>query len=248
MATKLNSNSVDKVELSSMHSALIIDDEADARGVLRHLLKMFCPSITKIAEAQDSEEAMSLASRQPFDLAFIDIQLKEESGITLAQNLINYCPNLIFVTAHDNYAVEAYKTDAIHYLLKPVNPNQLQQAVDRANLVNSTKVVKDRVLLPTKNGIVILYQTEIIRVQGDGNYCSFVCKDGKEYFVSKNLAHYETLLDPQQFFRIHQSHLVNIEAVREFLIDNGYYVVMNNEDRLPIARRRKDDFLRALHH
>ena len=230
-----------------MQSALIIDDEPDARGVLKELLGLFCPQVKKTVEASNSAKALDLATQHEFDMAFIDIQLRQESGLELAQRLITYCRNLIFVTAYDNYAVEAYQTEAIHYLLKPINPHLLQQAVERTTATNTVIAKEDRLILPTKNGAIVLDQHEITHVEGDGNYSTFYTIDGKKYLVSKHLAYYVDLLNADLFFRIHQSYLVNLSVVRQYLVEDGYFVVLKNAQRLPIARRRKDEFLQIIH-
>ncbi|MEL6143177.1 MAG: LytTR family DNA-binding domain-containing protein [Bacteroidota bacterium] len=221
-----------------MYTALIVDDEHDARGVMRKLLEMFCPEVTYIAEAKDAIEAMQLATSEHFDLAFLDIELKHDSGLELAEQLVLYCPNIIFVTAYDHFAVEAFQTKAIHYLLKPVDPKFLRQAIDRA-AHSGRPVIK----LNIRDGQVILEQSTIIRLKGEGNYTTFFTEDGQHYLVSRNLAHYEDLLDPRLFFRIHQSHLVALAKVRELRTST---VVLNDGNELPIARRRKDDFKKAL--
>lgn len=229
-----------------MYSALIIDDEADARAVLSRLLELFCPEVETIEEARTASEALQLAASRSFDLAFIDIQLRHSNGLELANQLLRYCANLIFVTAHERYAVAAFQTEAIGYLLKPVDPDHLKKAIERADLSTSTPL-EERILLHSKNGINVLIQAEIIRVQGDGNYCTFYCKGDRQYFISKNLSYYEGLLDPHRFYRVHQSHLINLAAVSACRKQAGqHYALMTNGDQVPVSRRRKEDFILTL--
>lgn len=231
-----------------MYSALIIDDEADARQVLSRLLEIVCPDIKMIVAVKTAQEALAAVSKRAFDMAFIDIRLRQANGLELANRLIRYCPNLIFVTAHDQYAVAAYRTEAIDYLLKPVNPEHLRKAVDRAKQnVASPPERQERLILSTKEGMIVLVQAEILRVEGDGNYCTFHSRQGQKYLVSKNLSHYEELLSSERFQRTHQSHLVNLAAVREYLNRDGKaYTRLENGDLIPVARRRKEKFKRAL--
>lgn len=229
-----------------MYTALLIDDEADARKVLKGLLELFCPEISTILEASNGTTALETCLSQQVNVAFIDIQLRQENGIEIAQPLLEYCPNIIFVTAHDQYAVEAYKTNALHYLLKPVIPEQLQAAVNRMRTVKPVEQQGSKLLLPTRNGVIVLDQKEIIRVKGDGNYCHFFCSDDQRYFISRNLAHYEALMDEDQFFRIHQSHLVNLSFIRQLSLESGYQVILKNGDELPLAQKRKEGFMQAL--
>lgn len=230
-----------------MYHALIIDDEQDARGVLRRLLEMFCPEVTKISEAATAEESLALARVNTINIAFIDIQLKRDNGLELAEKLSDFIPNLIFVTAFDKYAVNAFQTPAIHYLLKPVDPELLQQAVAKARASDEqSNGSQDKILLVTKQEHIALLQEEIDYIKGEGNYCTFHCKDDRHYLVSKNLAHYEEQLVSRFFFRIHQSYVVRVNAVREVINESGFFAVLANGTKLPIARRRKDEFVGLL--
>ena len=229
-----------------MYAALLIDDEPDARKVLRGLIELFCPEVSSISEAKDGQEALQLATRLRHDIAFVDIELRNESGLDLAQQLIRHCDNLVFVTAHDKYAVAAYQTSAVHYLLKPVIPEQLKEAVKRINTSRPVDRPTGRLLLPTRTGLIILDQDEVIRLEGEGNYCHFFCQNQQQYFLSRNLSYYEKLLESPLFYRVHQSHLVNLQFVRQFTTEDGYFAQMKNGDLVPVAQRRKDGFLAAL--
>ncbi|MEL6356903.1 MAG: response regulator, partial [Bacteroidota bacterium] len=157
-----------------MLTALILDDEVDARMVLRGMINMFCPAITSIHEAGEGSQAIALAKQYSIDIAFVDIELRSESGLELAQLLLPHCQHLIFVTAHDKYAVEAFQTPALHYLIKPVIPKQLKEAVTRVERFGEGKLITNkRLLLSTRTSLIILDQEEIMHIQGDGNYCHF---------------------------------------------------------------------------
>lgn len=225
---------------------LIIDDEVGAREALNRLVDRFCPEITKVVAVADAEAALAVARQQPFDLAFIDIELRHSSGLELAEQLVNYCSNLIFVTAYDKYAVKAFQTPAINYLLKPVLPRQLQQAVSKVAAAKKSANQREKILLPIGGGMTVIEQANIIRVAGEGNYCTFYCQGGKSYFLSRHLAHYEALLNPDLFYRCHQSHLLKLSEVREYSTEGGSWAVLKNGDRVPVAVRRKEGFLAAL--
>lgn len=230
-----------------MYHALIIDDEQDARGVLRRLLEIFCPEVTKVSEAATAQESLAIARTNNIDIAFIDIQLKRDNGLELAEELIHFIPNLVFVTAFDKYAVNAFQTPAIHYLLKPVDPELLQQAITKARASDEqSNGSRKKILLATKQEHIALPQEEIEYIKGEGNYCTFHCKDNRRYMVSKNLAHYEGQLVSKFFFRIHQSYVVRVNAVREVINENGFFAVLTNGEQLPVARRRKDEFVGLL--
>lgn len=234
-----------------MYNAIVIDDETDARNVMRRLLELFCPEITELAEAEDSVQAIALTRQKRFDFAFVDIQLNGESGLDLARELNPNCGNIIFVTAFDKYAVEAFQTEAIHYLLKPVDPELLQQAVRRADAkdLSDKDPTKNKLLLTTKERMVVLKHDEIRYVIGDGNYATFYNDSGGSLMVSHNLSYYQRQLDSPRFYRIHQSYLVNLDYVRGISQrdkQGNYSVDMPDGIRLPLARSKKRDFIRLL--
>jgi len=228
-------------------NALLLDDEADARIVLREMLRMFCPMVNSIFEADEGSKALSIAQQQRIDLAFVDVELRTESGLELAQFLLPHCGHLIFVTAHDKYAVEAFQTPALHYLVKPVIPKHLKEAVARGKQFTAVESTNHKkLLLPTRTSIIILEQHEIMHIRGDGNYCHFHCTDGKNYYMSRNLSYYEKLVSPQLFYRVHQSHLVNLSFVRSVNSQDGSMVELKNGVEIPLAQNRKANLLSVL--
>lgn len=228
-----------------MLSALIIDDEADARSVLRRLLQLFCPEVNQIAEARNGPEAIKLASGTSFNLAFIDIKLKKENGIDLAKNISKYCGNIVFVTAYDEFAVQAFQTEAIHFLLKPVDPELLQQAVTRASPGHQRENhLNNRLFLRTKESINVLKYEDIRYVAGDGNYSTFFTTTGKNLMVSRNLLYHEKLIDSSSFVRPHQSFLVHLPFVREIMVA-GQVVVLDDGTNLPMSRGYQGNFIQA---
>lgn len=233
-----------------MYSALVIDDEADARNVMRKLLNLFCPEISLLLEAEDGEQAMKLVNNRKFDFAFVDIQLNGENGIDVAKRISRYCPNIIFVTAYDKYAVEAFQTDAIHYLLKPVDPELLQQAIRRSNLAFDVPSEFDsRIFLTTKEKMTVLHHDEIRYLEGDRNYTTFYDERGEALLVSRNLAYYERLIDSPSFFRIHQSYLVNVRFVAGLQArdqQGNASVVLKSGESLPLARSKKKAFIELM--
>lgn len=228
-----------------MLSALIIDDEADARSVLCRLLQLFSPEVNQIAEASNSHEALTLASGKSFDLAFIDIKLNEENGIDLAKSISKYCRNIVFVTAFDEYAVQAFQTEAIHFLHKPVDPELLQQAVARAKTGHQSEDhLNNRLFLRTKERINVLKYEDIRYVAGDGNYSTFHTTSGKSLMISRNLLYYEKLIDSSAFVRPHQSFLVHLPYVREIMVA-GQEVILDDGTKIPISRGYQGDFIQA---
>ncbi|MEM6397863.1 MAG: LytTR family DNA-binding domain-containing protein [Bacteroidota bacterium] len=229
-----------------MLTALLIDDEEDAREVLRGLINLFCPEIEKVIEADGGKEALSVLRNQEVDITFLDIELRRESGLDLAEQLISYCPHIIFVTAHDQYAVEAFQTPATSYLLKPVVPDYLKDTIQRILLDRKSNTHQKRLLLPTRTGMIVLNQQEIIRIEGDGNYCHFICTDGQRYYLSRNLSYYEKLVDVKIFFRVHQSHLVNLYCVRSVGSGNENKISLIDGETIPFSKSKKQAILDAL--
>lgn len=230
-----------------MYNALVIDDEADARNVMRKLLELFCPEISLLLEAEDGKEALKLVNNRKFDFAFVDIQLNGESGIDVAKKISRYCPNIIFVTAYDKYAVEAFQTEAIHYLLKPVDPELLQQAIRRSNLeFDEPSDLNNRIFLTTKDKMIVLRYDEICYLKGDRNYTTFFYNHGESLLISRNLSYYEGLIDSSSFFRIHQSYLVNVKCVAGLQPrdqQGNTSVILKNGNELPLARSKKKAFI-----
>ncbi len=228
-----------------MLSALVIDDERDARSVLRKMLELFCPEVNRIAEASNGREAHYLVTNDSFDVAFIDIKLKNENGIDLAKGISKYCDNIVFVTAFDEFAVQAFQPEAIHFLLKPVDPELLQQAIIRAQPDHHrSNQLRSRLFLRTKDSITVLRYEDIRYIAGDGNYSTFYSVDGKSLLISHHLAYYEKLIDSPLFARSHQSYLIYLPYVREVLMAS-YLVVLNDGTELPISRRLREPFLQA---
>ncbi|MTB53770.1 LytTR family DNA-binding domain-containing protein [Lewinella sp. W8] len=228
-------------------SALVIDDEVDARVGMRKMLERCCPEVTLVEEAASGGQALDMASKHRFDLAFLDIQLKNESGLDLVDRLRTFCPNIIFVTAHEEYAVRAFQTEAIHFLLKPVEPRLLIQAVNRAKTASVPSSPEEQITIGPRSGGVVVSASELLYVKGDGNYCTFHCTEGREFFFSGNLGHYTSVLPGSRFYRIHQSFLVQLMAVDGVRAHKGQLqVVLANGECLPLARRRKEGFMKLM--
>ena len=169
--------------------------------------------------------------------------------------------NVVFTTAHDDFAIRAFRYNAIDYLLKPVDPDELVAAVHKAQqtlnyevleqqiaslLKTTAEKVFDRILLHTGNGPVFAQTNDITRIESYGNYTFVFLPGGERYLVSRNLKEFEEMLPMPLFFRLHQSHLINMAFVEKFLKEDGGYAVMNDGAKIPVSRRRKDAFLEAL--
>lgn len=242
-------------------NAVIIDDEIDAREVLNATITNFCENVTVVGEASGVVEGLKLLSSVKPDILFLDIQMQDGTGFDLLDALLPLDFKVIFVTAYDKYAIQAFKYSALDYVLKPVSPMNLMGAVkkyvDAKNYfesyekqINLLKVSMQgnmqKIAVPTSDGVKFLKIDNIIHCKSDGSYTLFHLLSEKPLLVTRTLKEYAEILPDQIFFRIHKSHLVNINYVEQYVNRDGAMVVMENSDQLPIARNRKDEFLKVL--
>ncbi len=240
---------------------LIVDDEPYARNALRNLLQTNCPGVVLAGMAGGVKEALELLRQTPIDLLMLDVEMEDGTGFDLLDRIPNIHFNVVFTTAHDDFAIRAFRYHAIDYLLKPVDPDELVFAVNKAmqnrtfdvlkqqisNLLNTaTDKVFDRILLPTGEGPVFAQTTQITRIESYGNYTFVYLAPRERCLVSRNLKEFEEMLPQQLFFRPHQSHLVNMTFVKQFLKEDGGYALMQDGSKIPVSRRRKDAFLELL--
>jgi two-component system LytT family response regulator len=248
-----------------MFKALIIDDEANGRTSLRGKLEFYCPDISDIDEAADLDQAISSMARQKPDVVFLDIKLGKESGFELLEKLDNALVReleIIFTTAHDEYALKAIKFSALDYLLKPIDLDELITAVEKLKekrksspgIEQNLKVLlenfKQKQDLPRKiavsgsDGISILKIDDIIRLESSSNYTTFILKDGTKMLVSKTLKEFESVLSDHNFERVHKSHLVNLNLIKRYIPTDGGFVILEDGTKLPVANRKKEELLK----
>lgn len=245
-----------------MMRALIIDDEIRSRESLEIIVKENCKNVEVVALAESVESGVAAIKQHKPDLLFLDIELQDGTGFDLLEKNSSSDFHVIFTTAFENYALKALKISAVDYLLKPINSEELVQAVNKAeelsdsdstkrnfelllqNLQNSTG--KHKIALPTSEGLTFINVTEIIRCQADGSYTHFFFKDRKKILVSKKIKEYEELLSPYNFVRVHHSHLVNLDEVSKYVRGDGGYVVMSDGETVYVSKRKKEDFMSAL--
>ncbi|CAL2089241.1 LytTR family DNA-binding domain-containing protein [Tenacibaculum sp. 190524A05c] len=240
--------------------ALIIDDEKRARNVLRILIEENCPKITEISEADNLLSGVQLIKEEEPRIVFLDIEMPEHSGLELL-NFIekdSYNFEIIFTTAYSEYAVQAFQLSAIDYLLKPVRPNQVKEAIERVlNFVGDSQInirlqeLKSsleksnfkKIGLPNANGIKFVEVDKIIMFEADGMYTRVSTTEGN-VFVSKPLKFFvEALNNIKVFYRPHRSFLVNLKYLREYVKKDGGYIVMENNKAVSISKDKRDEFL-----
>ena len=245
-------------------NAVLIDDEKNNLDNLDRLLQLYCPEVTVIGTALNATEGRELITSQHPDLVFLDIQMPGTSGLELLQQLTEPDFQVIFVTAHDQYGIQAVKFAAVDYLLKPIDITELQTAVrkaaDRITKHNNTGQLqlllqllerqqhKDehRIALTTLKETRFLLTRQIVRCESDNNYCHFFLDSGEKLLVSKPIYEYEPLLRDYGFIRCHQSHLVNKRFVKSWVREDGGFLLLENGSSVPVSRNKKEAVLRAL--
>ena len=240
--------------------ALIVDDEANNRENLRLALESYCKEVEVVAEADSAITAMDRIKEVSPDLVFLDIAMPMGSGFDLLESLPKINFEIIFVTAYDQYAIRAIKFAAVDYLLKPINALELKKAVDRVQskhlqknqqdqletLLHNLQQQEKKIALPQSDHIEFVAVNNIIRCQGDRNYTYFFLKDGRKLLVSRTLKEYVDLLDDQSFYRVHQSHLVNLNCVQKYKKRDGGILITTDGAKIPVARARKEELLTRL--
>lgn len=240
-------------------TAFIIDDEPDARKTLQDTLARHCPDVQVLGEANSVREGVALLQHAAPDVLFLDVQLRDGSGFDVLDQFPRAAFQVVFITAHDSFAVRAFRYYAANYLLKPVVASELVDAVAhiRASQYQNDTLLQmlkgsfniqrlDKIVISTAEEVAILRLSDIIRLEGEGNYTTFVMVDGEKVIASKGIKEFEDLLPLETFYRVHQSHLLQVRHVRKYLKEDGGYALMRNGDKIPVARRKKDGFLEIL--
>lgn len=250
-----------------MIRTIIIDNEPSAINVLSLILKKKCKDDVQIIATSNSPQlGKNLIEELKPDLVFLDIEMPGMSGIDLVQSFNNPAFRVVFITAFDEYAIEAFRVSAIDYLLKPVESDDITRVIEKVKhdilqnenglqnqLQNLQKLLSQnntgsqtRIGIAMANKIVFIPIPEILYCEAKGAYTTIYLMDGKKIMSSKSLGDFETQLAPQKFFRIHHSTLINLNHIKEFQRFNGGYLLMQNNAKLEVSHRKRKDFLDAI--
>lgn len=252
-------------------NVFIIDDEKPNRAGLTLLIKQHCPEFTVVGEAESAESARKLLQDVTAEILLLDINMPNENGFDLLKSLDVSKYQVVFITAYAEYAIRAFRANAVDYLLKPIDTEELQTALNKCKTrkINSTEdpagpesVYKNslqniavdllrneypsRLTLPHKQGFKIITVSEIVSIEASGNYTIINLENKEEIVVTRVLHEFESLLDPGEFFRIHKSTIICLEHVLEYSSIDGHMVVMKNGQKVVISRRRLEDFMSAI--
>ncbi|MFN8345103.1 MAG: LytTR family DNA-binding domain-containing protein [Spirosomataceae bacterium] len=244
-------------------TCLLIDDEEIHRKGLRKLLGLFCPEIQIIGEATSFEEGKRLLYHTAPDLVFLDIMLGDGTGLELLKSLPDRHFQVILVSAHDQFAIEAFRYAALDYLLKPIDVDDLQNAVKKAEQQiksNQTQVQlavlrenlekltaqNRKMVLRDADTIYVVMLSDIVFCKAEGSYTLFKLMDEREILVSKNLGEYEKLLENAHFIRAHHSYIINLNRINKFDKTDGGQLIMHGGSVVPVAVRKREAIFHAL--
>lgn len=242
--------------------AILIDDELSSLQNLQQKLAEFCPDVNVIAATQKPEEAITLIQLHKPDVIFLDIEMPRMNGFRMLDNLNELDFEIIFTTAYNHYAVDAIRISAFDYLMKPIAIADLQNAVQRllstrqiqtkekieilkASLQDK-KSQEDKIAIPTSEGIEFIPIKNILHIESSSNYSKIYFTDGKNVLVTKLLKDFEDMLLPYHFYRIHNSHLINLNYIQKYIKADGGQVMMQDGTVIDVARRKKEEFLKLI--
>jgi two-component system LytT family response regulator len=244
-----------------MIKTILVDDEPRGLSALHRLLELYCPEVRIIGECADTRSAIEQIQLLEPGLVFLDIAMPDKNGFDLLNELSPVNFEVIFVTAHNEYTIQAFKYSAVDYLLKPVEEDLLIEAVRRAALRIADKASASQVetflfnlrklqtpaemklCIPDMKGFRVIELADIIFCESESSYTIFHLRDGQHITASKSIVEYELLLEHSGFCRIHKSFLVNLRHVREYLRGEGGSVVLTNDQTIEVSRRKKEVFI-----
>lgn len=244
-----------------MIKAIIIDDERNAIEGLTWELSKFKDKIELVKTFTNPESALDYVKANHVDCAFLDIEMPTMDGFTFLEKIPNRNFSVVITTAYNEYALKALKKEALDYLLKPIDSDDLREAISkiekqylaRHSIENFENILikfnknntRKKISISTDGKLIFLEPDDIIYIESDGNYCTLYLKNSKKIVVTKKLKSFSELLPEEEFFRIHNSYIINLNKVKEFIKVDGY-VVLENNIKIPVSRQRKTEFLNKL--
>ncbi len=243
--------------------AVIIDDEKGGRETLANFLKLYCEDVELVGEADGVETGLELIRgiKGSLDIVFLDIQLKDGLSFQILDQLDEVDFEVVFATAFNQFAIKAFNYSAVGYLLKPIDPEELKAAVDRTINGRSPHMKKrlevlsnhfnnpntfEKMSISAVDGIYFINIKDIVRCEGEDNYTHIFLRGGEKITVSKTIKEYEKLLTPVNFYRVHKSHVVNLNYITKFVKGEGGYLVMEDGRMIEVSRRRRAAFMEQL--
>lgn len=244
-----------------MIKTVIIEDEVNGLNNLKNMLREHCPGVEVIGAAQSLEEAESLFKLTTPDLAFLDISLPDGLIFQLLNRIRPVHFEIIFVTAYQKYAIKACEYSSIGYVMKPIDPDQLKEAVARVDLRRKPETDKrlelfnayqkspnafNKLGISALDGIYFVHITDIVRCEAEDNYTHIFLKEGKKITASKTIKAFEDMLTPFNFYRVHKSHVINLNYMHKFVKGDGGYLIMDDNIQIEVSRRRRAAFMEQI--
>jgi two-component system LytT family response regulator len=239
-----------------MLSAVIIDDEPNAVNLLALRLSQHCPQIEVVATCTGSVQGVEAIREHRPEILFLDIEMPQMNGFQVLETVGDIPFALVFVTAYDRFALKAFKYSALDYLLKPIDTQELIATVHKIEKQRQThpqqiqhlqqqygnvaKTLPDRIALPYQNGVAFVAIQDILYCEADDRYTRFYLADGQQYLVTKVLRDIQELLEERDFLRVHRQYLINLNRIKKFVKGEGSYIIMDNEQSIPVSRGQKD--------
>lgn len=233
-----------------MVKAVVIDDVQKIRESIKDLLQKKFPSITFVGEADNVKSGVALLSTIKPDIVFLDVEMPEMNGLELLKHFPERKFYTIFTTAHEKYALPALKASATDYLVKPLSPQDVYDAIQKCITAKKTneskKSSKNKISIPVSQELLIINTDDIIHIEAHNNYSHFYFTNRPKVVVSKTLGEYDAMLTPQGFYRVHQSHLINLNHIESVNSSDGDFILLTDNHRVELSRRKKSEFLQLL--
>jgi two-component system LytT family response regulator len=245
--------------MNKMIKSVIIDDEKNCLEMMEWLLKTYAPSISIEAMCDSAEKGLEAIAKHQPDVVFLDIEMPRMNGFDMLEQLDRISFDVVFTTAYDQFAIKAFRYSALNYLLKPIDPDDLTETIRRLEArrtvpsreqfellfesVRNMRPTTARIALTTNDGMIFVSTRDILYCEAESNYTNVFLTDGKKIMVSKVLKEIDEALSGPDFFRIHNSFLINLNHIKKFVRGDGGYVVMQNDVPISISRSRRQEFM-----
>jgi two-component system LytT family response regulator len=263
MVLHVPTETIERTKYSSVIKAIIVEDEVRSMNNLRNLLGKHCPEVDIIGDAVSIEEALDLFDDPDFkpDVAFLDISLPDGLVFKLLDELKPIDFEVIFITAYNEYAIKACQYSSIGYIMKPIDPDELVQAVNRIRITSSSKIeqrldlfnkqlnnpnVFEKMSIAAVDGIYFVNIKDIVRLEAEDNYTHLYLTGGDRITASKTIKAYEDMLQTLNFYRVHKRHVINLNFMRKFIKGDGGYLVMDDGKKIEVSRRRRPAFMEQM--
>lgn len=244
-----------------MIKAILVEDEVKSLKALEIMLQAYKDIIQVEGAYASPLEALQAINRHPPNLLFLDIEMPKMNGFQLLEELKDISFNVVFTTAYDQFAIQAFKYSAVGYLLKPIDADDLRDAILkvqsaeikkllpaqmdilRQSILGTRSIKEQKIALPTSDGLLFAPMQDIVRCESESNYTKIFFTNRDKLIICKTLKEIEELLGEEHFLRVHQSHLINMNFIRQFMKADGGYLVLNDKTEIPISRSKRDLFI-----